>query len=157
MALLYAADVAERIEQLVVPSLRAGLVVLADRYVYTPMARAAARGVDQAWVDAVFAFAPQPDAVLWLEVDPATALARRDRDPDAYEAGLDLGLASDVRQSYGLFQARLAATFASYAERYAFVGVDATAPVEAVQPVLESLVDRLVEERARMTLASGRP
>ena len=87
-ALLYAADLAERIEQVILPSLRAGLVVLADRYVYTPMARAATRGVDPAWLDWLFSFAPAPDLTLLLEVDAETALARQGRQRlDRYEAG----------------------------------------------------------------------
>src|SRR4249920_1520054 len=74
-ALLYAADLAERIEQVVVPSLRAGLVVIADRYRWTPMARAEARGVDPAWLVALFSFAPPPDAVFFLDVDAEASLA----------------------------------------------------------------------------------
>src|SRR4029078_10643804 len=73
-ALLYAADLAERIEQVIVPSLRAGLVVVADRYCWTPMARAEARGVDGDWLDALFAFVPPPDAVLFPDVDAAASL-----------------------------------------------------------------------------------
>ena len=80
-------------------------------------------------------------------MDPVTALQRRDRDPDAYEAGLDLGLAADVRESYALFQARLAATFDGYAERFGFTRIDATGPVETVQSRLEVEVDRLLEAR----------
>jgi dTMP kinase len=147
MALLDAADLAERIEQVVQPSLRAGLVVLADRYLYTPMARARARGVEQAWLDTLFSFAPPPDVVLWLDLDPATALGRRDRDPPPYEAGLDLGLAADVRQSYGLFQARLAETFADYAGRYGFARFDAAGRLEEVEAPLEAAVDRLLDAR----------
>jgi dTMP kinase len=147
IALLDAADLAERIEQVVQPSLRAGLVVLADRYAYTPMARARTRGVEQAWLDAVFSFVTPPDAVLWLEVDPATTIGRRDRDPDAYEAGLDLGLAADVRESYRVFQSRLAATFEGYAERYAFSTFDAVGRVDVVEGRLEAAVDRLIDLR----------
>ena len=76
-ALLYAADLAERVEQVVMPALRAGLVVLADRYCWTPMARAEARGVDGGWLDGLFSFVPAPDAVLFLDVDAEASLARQ--------------------------------------------------------------------------------
>lgn len=145
MALLYAADLAERIEQVVEPALRAGLIVLADRYRWTPMARAAARGVDPAWLETVFAFAPVPDLVLWLDVDVRTSLQRRDADPDAFEAGLDLGLSDDTRESYALYQARLAAVFAGFAARDAFLRVPADGPPDEVEPILEAAVDSLVE------------
>ena len=79
------------------------------------MARAEARGVDGAWLEAVFGFAPPPDLVLFLDVDAEASLARRTNDPDPYEAGLDLGLSADVRESYRLFQARLYACFDRYA------------------------------------------
>jgi dTMP kinase len=144
LALLHAADIAERVEEVIVPSLRAGLVVLADRYVYTPMARAEARGVDPEWLSAVFSFAPAPDLVLLLDVDPETSLARSEKAPDAYEAGLDLGLSADLRESYRLFQGRLAGAFERYAERYDFTRVDAAAPIREVEARLERVVDSVV-------------
>lgn len=131
-ALLYAADLAERVDQVILPSLRAGLVVIADRYRWTPMARAEARGVDGEWLEAVFGFAPPPDAVLFLEVDAETSLARRVDDPDPYEAGLDVGLSADVRESYRLFQGRLCACFDRYAAAAGFTRIGAAAPVERV-------------------------
>jgi dTMP kinase len=145
MALLYAADLSERIEQVVDPALRAGLIVLADRYRWTPMARAAVRGVDIGWLETLFAFAPAPDLVLWLDVDVGTSLSRRDADPDAFEAGLDIGLSADTRESYALYQARLAAAFAEFAVRDGFVRVAADGPPETVEPVLEAAVDALLE------------
>ena len=134
MALLYAADLAERIEQLVLPSLRAGLIVIADRYCWTPMARAEARAVDPDWLDGLFSFVPPPDAVLFLDVDAETSLARRDRDPDPYEAGLDLGLSADLRESYRLFQARLAACFDRYAAAARFTRLAAANSIDEVAP-----------------------
>jgi dTMP kinase len=153
-ALLDAADLAERIALVVRPALRAGLVVIADRWAYTPMARAAVRGVDAAWLEAVFSFGPPPDAVLWLDLDPADALARRTSELDAYEAGMDLGLATDLRESYLLFGARLAASFHERAARYAFTRVSATGSVEAVasriRSVADSVIDGRVVERGRI-------
>ena len=148
-ALLYAADLAERIEQVVVPSLRAGLVVIADRYCWTPMARAEARSVDAAWLDALFSFVPPPDAVLLLDVDADASLARRADDPDPYEAGLDLGLSADVRESYRLFQTRLYACFDRWAGPAAFTRIPATGPVEAVGQRVLRAADAVLAARAQ--------
>jgi dTMP kinase len=151
--LLYAADLAERIEQVIVPALRAGFVVLADRYTYTPMARAEIRGVDGAWLDRLFAFAPPPDVTFLLEVDAATALARQGLgDPDPAEAGLDLHLARDVARSFGLFQDRLHDCLIRYAPRYNFSRVDARAAAPIVQAVLEPRLDAVLAGRARLGL-----
>ncbi len=147
-ALLYAADLAERVEQVVLPSLRAGLVVIADRYCWTPMARAEARGVDADWLGALFAFVPPPDAVLFLDVDADTSIARRTDDPDPYEAGLDLGLSADLRESYRLFQGRLYTCFDRYAGLASFTRVDATAPVESVGQRLLRAADAVIATRA---------
>jgi dTMP kinase len=159
-ALLYAADLAERIEQVVMPSLRAGLVVIADRYCWTPMARAEARGADPSWLDAVFAFVVPPDAVLFLDVDAEVSLARHADDPDPYEAGLDLGLSADRRESWRLFGMRLYACFDRYAGPAGFTRIRAAAPVEEVgQRVLRAadavLATRTAGQPGRVM--SGRP
>jgi dTMP kinase len=143
--LLYAADLAERIEQVIVPSLRAGLVVLADRYVYTLMARAETRGVDGAWLERLFSFAPPPDLTLLLDVDPTTALARQGHHaPDRYEAGMDLDLSRDAAQSFRIFQARLHDWFEDHAAAYRFQPIDARGEPDAVAALIEPVVDRLV-------------
>jgi dTMP kinase len=144
--LLYAADLAERIEQVILPSLRAGLVVLADRYVYTPMARAATRGVDPDWLDRLFSFAPAPDLTLLLEVDADTALARRGRHGlDRYEAGMDMGLSSNVLHSFRLFQDRLHACFEAQASHYNFTRIEARGTPDAVAALIEPVVDKLLD------------
>lgn len=146
--LLYAADLAERIEQVILPSLRAGLVVLADRYVYTPMARAETRGVDGRWLDQLFAFAPAPDLTLLLDVDSATALARQGRQaPDPYEAGMDLGLSSDALESFRLFQDRLHEWFERHTERYNFQRIEARGAEAAVAALIEPIVDAVLAQR----------
>jgi dTMP kinase len=148
MALLYAADLAERIEQLVLPSLRAGLVVIVDRYCWTPMARAEARGVDRDWLAALFSFVPTPDAVLFLDVDAETSLTRHDRDPDPYEAGVDLGLSTDLRESYRLYQARLATCFDRYAAAAGFTRVAAADSSDDVGPRVILAAQAILDERA---------
>ena len=159
-ALLYAADLAERVEQVVVPSLRAGLVVIADRYCWTPMARAEARGVDGVWLAALFGFVPAPDAVLFLDVDAEASLARRADAPDPYEAGLDLGLSADVRESYRLFGERLYACFDRYAGPGGFTRIPASAPVEDVGQRVLRAADAILASRsgvAPRSVGSGWP
>lgn len=150
IALLSAADLAERIDQVIEPALRAGLVVVADRWTQTPTARAEVRGVDRAWLDGLFSFAPAPDLVALLDVDAATSLARRG-EPDPYEAGIDLQLSPDLRESYRLFQARLAAWFDREATRAGFLRLSAASSVERVEARLERAVDRLLDGAARPT------
>jgi dTMP kinase len=147
-ALLYAADLAERVEQVVMPALRAGLVVVADRYCWTPMARAEARGVDGAWLDALFGFVPAPDAVMFLDVDAEASLARHADDPDPYEAGLDLGLAADVRESYRLFAERLYACFDRYAGPAGFTRIRAAASIEQVGQSVLRAADSVLAARS---------
>jgi dTMP kinase len=147
-ALLYAADLAERIEQVVTPALRAGLVVIADRYCWTPMARGEARGVDRAWLDTLFGFVPPPDAVLFLDIDAEATLTRHPDDPDPYEAGLDLGLSADLVESYRLFAARLYACFDRYAGPAGFTRIRATAPIEEVGQRVLRATDAVLAARA---------
>ena len=159
-SLLYAADLAERVEQVIVPSLRAGLVVIADRYCWTPMARAEARGVDGQWLGALFRFVPAPDAVLFLDVDAEASLARRADAPDPYEAGLDLGLSADVRESYRLFGERLYACFDRYAGPAGFTRIPAAAPVEDVGQRVLRAADAILASRSGAppgNAGTGRP
>lgn len=147
--LLYAADIAERNEQQIIPALRAGLVILADRYVYTPMARAEARGLDREWLRALFGFAIAPDGVLFLDADAATTIARREARPlDPYEGGFDLNLSSDALEGYRLFQARLYACFLGYAEAFGFARVPATGSIAQVQRRLERAALAILDARA---------
>jgi dTMP kinase len=146
--LLYAADIAERIEQQILPALGAGLVVLADRYVYTPMARAEARGLERHWLDETFGFAVAPDAVLFLDVDPATAIARRaDATAHAHEPGHDLRLSAGATEGYRQFQDRLYACFNAYAETYNFQRVPGSGSIRQVQARLQRTALAVVDKR----------
>jgi dTMP kinase len=148
MALLAAADLAERLDQAILPALRAGLVVIADRYRWTPMARAEARGIDPAWLDGLYSFAPAPDAVLYLDIPPRISRTRLPAEPDPYEAGADLGLSDDLLAGYELFQDRLHACFERFAERDGFTRVPGDGSVDAIAARLVRLAD-LVAEGAR--------
>ena len=142
IALLAAADLAEQIEQTILPSLRAGLVVLADRYAWTSMARAEARGVDPDWLKRLFAFVPTPDAVLYLDVPPAVSVERRPAAVDPYEAGADLALSEDLVASYRMFQERLHECFERFVEPYGFTRVLGVGSVEDIAARIAHVADR---------------
>jgi dTMP kinase len=148
MALLAAADLAECLEQVILPSLRAGLVVVADRYSWTSMARAEARGVDPDWLRRLLAFAPTPDAVLYLDVPAAVSVERRSAAVDPYEAGADLALSEDLIASYGMFQERLHACFERFVEPYGFIRVPGVGSVEAIAARLARIAERAADATA---------
>lgn len=141
IVLLYAADLAERLEHVVRPALRAGLTVIADRYVYTPTARAVARGVDRAWLEGLFAFAPSPDIVLLLDLPPSSAAARASADVTTGGRSLDAYQIGD----YERFQTSVAAWFLDSAPRLGFTVVPARREAEEVQASLEMAVQPLFE------------
>src|SRR5580658_10611077 len=109
-SLMHATDFADRFERTILPPLRAGYVVVCDRYSYTAFVRDAARGCDTDWVRSLYGFAPTTDKVFYFRVPVATSLARKIASRQKisyYEAGMDLGLADDVVDSYEKFQSRL--------------------------------------------------
>lgn len=137
--LLYAADLAERIEHVIRPALRAGLTVIADRYAYTPAARAVARGVRADWVEGIFAFAPPPDLVLLLDIPASLAIARGRQDLAEKAESLAGGQADDYRD----FQAGVARWFAMTSGRLGFVRVDARRDLNLVQASIRRSVAAL--------------
>jgi dTMP kinase len=134
-SLLHATDFADRLEQHILPPLRAGYVVICDRYTYTAFVRDAARGCDPAWVRNLYGFAPAPDKVFYFRVPVATSLGRKIASRQKisyYEAGMDLGLADDVVASYEKFQTRLKKEYDRLATVDRFIVIDADRPVETV-------------------------
>ncbi len=132
MVLLYAADLAERMQHVIRPALRAGLTVIADRYVYTPVARAVARGLDPAWLEGLFAFAPPPDVVVLLDLRPSLAIARGAADRGEDRPVLDSGQTDD----YERFQGDVAGWFGEAVDRLGFLRVDADREAKAVQAAI---------------------
>ena len=136
MALFYATDLADRIQNEIIPSLRSGFVVLADRYVFTMMARGAARGLDREWLAGLYGFALIPQRVFFLRLDPDELIRRtlrRGGELDYWEAGRDIGLAPDLYTSFRKYQALLLKEFDRMTERYDFTTFDASRSVEDVQ------------------------
>lgn len=127
LALFYAADFADQLEHKVIPALHAGYVVLADRYIYTLMARSSVRGISRAWSHDLFGFAIQPDLVFYLDVPPVELFHRvfqKYGTLDYYESGADIGLSDDLFESFVLYQKGIAKEFRLMEAKYGIVRVD---------------------------------
>jgi dTMP kinase len=148
MALFYAADLADRLEREIIPALRAGFVVLTDRYVYSLIARWVVRGVDADWIRTALGFALVPDAVFYLRCPVETLLPRALRSGgfDYWESGMDFSSDSDYYRSYLAYQARMLEQFDSLAAEYGFRCIDATRPIEDVFTDLRAAVADVVAE-----------
>ena len=142
-SLIHATDFSDRVEREIVPALKAGAIVLADRYVYTAFARDVARGVDGEWVRSLYRFAVVPTVAFYFRVPLAVALKRiLSGRPKLkwYEAGMDLRLSADPTESYRLFQGRIQEQYEGLVPEYGLATMDATLPVEVQQRALRDLV-----------------
>jgi dTMP kinase len=142
MSLFYATDFADRLENEIIPALRAGFIVLTDRYIYSLMARAIVRGADPAWLSEVYGFALKPDAIFYLRVkiDDLVTRVIQSTGFDYWESGMDLHLGEDMYDSFVAYQSRLLGEFDKMVENYGFEVVDASLPIEEV---FRDLRDRL--------------
>ena len=162
-SLLYAADFADRLEREIIPALRSGFIVLADRYVFTAFARDVARGVDAQWVRDLFGFAPIPHLVLYLRIDVSTLIRRViHRGPiDYFESGMDMAMGDDPFDSFKLYQTRLIREYNRLAEEFGWVTVNAKLRPETIQDRLREAVSEFLASRrmpnARDDLAELRP
>jgi dTMP kinase len=147
--LFYATDLADRLENEMLPALRAGFVVLTDRYIYSAIARASVRGVDARWIRSVYGFALVPDLILYLRVPRAEELVSRvlasGRKFDYWESGMDLNLGEDFYDSFVAYQTRLLREFDRMTGEYGFRVVDASRPIRRVGADLRRAVARVIE------------
>jgi dTMP kinase len=145
--LIHCTDFAHRYERYIVPLLRQGYIVLADRFIFTALARDAVRGCDRAWIRNLYDFAVLPDITFYFDVPLGTAMGRilSGRPVLKYhEAGMDLGLSNDLYESFQLFQGRIKEEYSRLAEEYRFTVMDASRPIEAQQQLVRSIVaDRI--------------
>jgi len=147
-SLLHATDFADRFERRILPPLRAGYLVVCDRYAHTAFVRDAARGCDPAWVRTIYSFAPKPDLAFYFRVPVATTLRRKlasRQKINYYEAGMDLGLSDDVEESYTRFQSRLKREYERIAQADRFTVIDSSRPVEEIQRALRDHVRPILE------------
>jgi dTMP kinase len=145
--LLYATDFADRLEKEIIPALKAGFIVLSDRYIFTALARAGVRGVDRAWLRELYGFAIKPNQVFYLKVDVDTLVQRvlQARGLDFWESGMDMKLADDIYDSFRTYQRSLLREYSSMAEEFDFRVVDARRPIDVIQKDLRVQVEAFLE------------
>jgi len=145
--LLYATDFADRLEKEIIPALKAGFVVLSDRYIFTALARAGVRGIDRAWLRTLYGFAIAPHMVFYLNVDVKTLIGRvlASRGMDFWESGMDLKSGDDIYDSFRSYQNKLLREYSSMADEYGFRILDARRPVDHIQEELRRQVAALLE------------
>ncbi len=136
--LLYATDFADRLEKEIIPALKAGFVVLADRYIYTALARARVRGVNRAWLRNLYGFSIAPHLVFYLNADVDSVIQRvlRSGGIDFWESGMDMKASDDIYDSFRAYQSKLLREYARLADEFGFRMIDARLPVDDIQQEL---------------------
>lgn len=154
-SLLHATDFADRYERNILPLLRAGYFVLADRYIYTAYARDVTRGCSQEWVRKVYSFALKPDITFYFRTPIEVAINRiLSGRPQLkyYEAGMDLNLSKDPYDSYRIFQSKIIDQYESMAEAEQFTMIDATLGIEEQQTFMREKVSPLLPKSSRQSM-----
>lgn len=146
-SLLYAADFADRLENNVIPALRAGFIVIADRYMYTAFARNAVMGADRQWTRDLFGCALIPDLVLYLKIDTDHLIPRvlEGKGMDYWESGMHLALGSDIFDSFVRYQTRLIREYNRLAREFNFTTVDARNEADQIQGELRRHITTYLE------------
>jgi dTMP kinase len=142
-SLIHATDFADRIERDIIPPLKAGAIVLADRYIYTAFARDVARGVDRHWVRELYQFAVKPTQAFYFRVPLEISLRRiltGRMELKYYEAGMDLGLSNDPRESFKIFQSRIVDEYEKMVNEFHLTVMDATLTIPEQQRQMRRLV-----------------
>ena len=148
-SLIHAADFASRVHAQILPALRAGAIVLADRYVYTAFARDAVRGVNREWLRRIYSFAVMPTLALYFRVPLDVSIERLNAGREQlkfYEAGQDMGYSTDPQESFRLFQSKLLEEYEEMTEEYGLMTIDATLPIAAQQQQVRRYVEPLIEK-----------
>jgi dTMP kinase len=155
-SLIHATDFADRMEHNIIPLLKAGAVVLCDRYIYTAFARDVVRGMDPQWVRELYGFAVRPTVAFYFRVALDVAM-KRILDGRAgvkfYEAGMDLGLSEDPEDSFGIFQGRILEAYDKMVAEFDLTVVDATLPIEDQQTQMRQIVRAKLAQAKRLRVA----
>jgi dTMP kinase len=146
--LMYATDLADRMEYQIIPALKSGFIVLADRYVYTAIARGIVRGADKQWLHDLYGFAVVPDLVFYLKLGVNELLPRvlRAGKMNYWESGMDMNYGDDLFDSFIAYQSALIEQFDLIAEEENFVAVDAQHSPQEIQAELRRVVGQYLRD-----------
>lgn len=150
LSLFYATDFADQVENIILPALKAGFMVLADRYIYTLMIRDMVRGMDEAWLQNLYGIALVPDIVFYLNVSPEELVLRnfeKSKTLDYWESGMDLGLSRDMFDSFLQYQGRVVEQFKRVQSTYGFTIVDANRDPDQINAELAVKIEAMLRRR----------
>ena len=147
--LFYATDFADRLEQQIVPALRAGFVMITDRYIYSLIARAIVRGADPDWIKQVYSFALLPDAVYYLHIEALQLVPRvlAEGPFEYWESGMDVPMGEDLYDSFVNYQGRIIRELDGLSREYGFHTLDATRDEDDISDELCASVTRVLMKR----------
>ena len=151
LSLFYATDFADQLENLIIPALRSGFIVLADRYIYTLMSRAIVRGVEPAWIRDVYSIALVPDAVFYLAVSPKILVERNLRKHsvlDYWESGMDMHRSSNMYGSFIEYQRQIQKEFKAMQEHYGFESINGNRSPRAIQNELRGKIEVIMNGKS---------
>ena len=155
-SLIHATDFADRMERNIVPLLKAGAVVLCDRYIYTAFARDVVRGMDPKWVRELYSYAVKPTVMFYFRVPLEVAMKRLMNGRNGfkyYEAGMDLELSEDPEESFQMFQGRIIEEYDKMVPEFELTVVDATLPIEVEQAQMRQVVKSKLAQAKRLRVA----
>ena len=151
LSLFYATDFADQLENIILPALKAGFIVLSDRFIYTLMARDMVRGMDESWLKNLYGIALEPDVVFYLNVPPEELVQRsfaKNTALDYWESGMDLGLSRDMFDSFMKYQTSMQKTFRQLQATYGFTIVDGMRPADAINAELQKKISAVLAGKA---------
>jgi dTMP kinase len=149
MALYYAADFADQLENKIVPALKAGFIVISDRYIYTLIARSSVRGINKNWLHQLHGFAIKPDLIFYLNVDPFNLIHRvfkKNKSLDYYESGSDLGISADIFDSFIKYQYLLKKEFIMMQKKYGLIDVDGNKSIEDIYHNIQTKISEYLNQ-----------
>jgi dTMP kinase len=152
MALYYAADFADQLENKIVPALKAGFIVISDRYIYTLIARSSVRGINKNWLHQLHGFAIKPDLIFYLNVDPFNLIHRvfkKNKSLDYYESGSDLGLSADIFDSFIKYQYLLKKEFTIMQKKYGLIDVDGNKSIEDIYHNIQTKISGYLDQNKK--------
>jgi dTMP kinase len=155
-SLIHATDFADRMERNIVPLLKAGAVVLCDRYIYTAFARDVVRGMDPKWVRELYSYAVKPTVMFYFRVPLEVAMKRLMNGRNGfkyYEAGMDLEISEDPEESFQMFQGRIIEEYDKMVPEFELTVVDATLPIEVEQAQMRQVVKSKLAQAKRLRVA----